>query len=1139
MQLLLNCKVCAPLTRKNLLSRKSMLLCKMLRIFLVAVFLQLAGTVYCQKISVSLKNAPLEKLFRQIEQQSSFRFVYSQEAMQEARPVTIEAINESVENVLRLSFVNQLLTYSFQEKFIIIKVENKKKENLPVAEIKGRVVNENGEPVIGATIIVKNSKVATATDQNGEFNIASVNLNAVLVITSIGYQAREVKITGKTVLEIELKFSTGILDETMIIAYGKTTRRFSTGSVSKISSEEISRQSVSNPLAILQGRVPGLTVSATSGLPGASINVQIRGQNSLNSDPSASIFQKDNPLFIIDGVPFAPQNNNINQFPSVLSPGNNILLNNPYGGVSPFSTINPENIESIEVLRDADATAIYGSRGANGVILITTKKGKPGKTNFACKYYRGETYVPHTMAMMNTKEYFDMRHEAFNNDRIVPNTILYDQGYAPDLLIYDSVRYTDWKKYFIGNSSHQTDINASLSGGSNSTQFIIESGFHDESYILPGDFSYQRATVGFNISHTSPDKRFSLDFSGNYAYDENKSSGTPNLLSAFSMEPNYPDLLDENGNIIWTYKEANLGGIYGIANPMSFLMKTYRLSNYNLISHLQLEYNFFHDLRLRSNFGYNSVNSQEYSGNPAASQNPLFTRNASASFGAVKLSSWIIEPQLEYIKTMKEAKLNIIIGATFQENTNSSTSISGSGYTNDALIFSVSGAPNKTASDASTQYKYNALFGRLNYVFQSRYIIDINGRRDGSSRFGPGKQFGNFGSLGLAWIFSAITPIKEKFSWLSYGKIRGSYGTTGNDNVGDYQYIARWAPTNYTYEGSLGYLPQNLFNEQFSWAVTKKLEAGIDLGFFRNRLLFTVVWYKNRSGNQLVYYPLPSQTGFGGVTKNWSALVQNNGVEIQLNYSVDFTKKISWNTSFNITLPNNKLLSFPGIETSGYATRYIIGKSLSVLNKFRYYGVNDTTGIFQFLTSKGTVTNTPVNISGANFNDVQAIGNLDPRFYGGWSNTIKLNGFRVDILIEFKKQLGVNYLSQVYGGTIPGWQFNQPRALLNRWKKPGDKAEFQKFTSQYNDIAVAGLQYFSQSSGVYSDASYVRFKSVSVSYNLKSKYLHKVRLRDCSINIRAENLFTITGYKGNDPETQNFYGVPPLTTIAAGLQFSF
>lgn len=1107
---------------------------------IIAFFTALAPT-YSQKINLSLTNASLEKTFKEIRKQTGYSFVYTRDQINKANPVSINVKEASLNQVLEICFNGQPLTFKVENKYIIVKdrVQINSPPSTDYLNVAGKVINEKNEPVIGATITVKQSGIATATDEGGRFTLSNLKTDDVLAITSIGYLQADIPLNGKANLVIQLQTYVSRLDETIIIAYGETTRRFSTGSVTKVSSDEISKQPVSNPLAALQGRVPGLVVTSTSGLPGSSFNVQIRGQNSLSSDPSASIFQRDNPLFIIDGVPFAPQNNNINQFASVLSPGNNILLNNSYGGVSPFNTINPEDIESIEILRDADATAIYGSRGANGVILITTKKGKPGKTTFACKLSSGENRVAHTMPMMNTQEYFEMRREAFKNDGIVPNAVLYDPGYAPDLLIYDSIRDRDWKKYFIGNTAHQTDVNASLSGGSSNTTFLLQSGYHDETYIFPGDFEYRRMSVGFNISHTSTDKKLSMELSGNYSYDKNKTSGTPSLLSAFSMEPNYPDLLDKDGNIVWDYKGANLGGIYGIANPMSLLMKTYSVSNYNLISHLQLEYKVFNNLKLRSSFGYNSVNSQEYSGNPASSQNPLFTRNASADFGSVKLSSWIIEPQLEYTKSMRSARLNVLLGGTFQQNSNSSTSISGSGYSSDALLFSISGAPNKTASDASNQYKYAALFGRINYVLKSRYIIDINGRRDGSSRFGKGKQFGNFGSLAAGWIFSETAFLKKKFSCLSYGKIRGSLGTTGSDNIGDYQYISRWAPTNYNYQGSIGYLPQNLFNQQFSWATTKKFEGGIDLGFLQNKLLVTALWYQNRSGNQLVYYPLPNQTGFAGVTQNWSALVQNRGIEFQLNYSISVTKDFNWNTNFNITIPHNQLLSFPGLETSGYATKYIVGKPLSVLNKFKYYGINDTTGIFQFLTANGKISYEPTNINGAKLNDIQVIGDLDPSFYGGWSNTLKFHGFQIDVFVEFKKQLGVNYLSQVYGGTVPGWQSNQPRELLNRWTKPGDKAEFQKFTSQYNNTAVAGLQYFSQSSGVYSDASYIRLKNVSISYDFKKKALQKIKLQNCRIYVNAENLFTITSYKGNDPETQNFYGIPPLRRIATGLQFSF
>lgn len=934
-----------------------------------------ATDCYSQTITLSLKKVSLEKTFKEIRKQTGYSFVYTREQINKSNPVSINIKDASINDALDICFANQPLTFIIEDKHIIVK-DKPDETNSPLAragiDITGKVINEQNEPVVGATVAVEGTAMAMATDSKGEFGFSNLKVNDVLHISSIGYHSIEIPIDGRTYVVITLQTSVATLDETIIKGYYTTTKRLNTGSVSKVTAEEIATQPVSNPLAALQGRVPGLVVTSTSGLPGSSINIQIRGQNSLNPDPYNSLSPKDNPLFIIDGVPYAPQNNNINQLRSIASPGLNIKLNNSYGGISPFSTMNPADIESVEILRDADATAIYGSRGANGVVLITTKKGKMGKSKFRMSANSGVSSVAHTLPMMNTKQYLEIRREAFANDGVIPtsNNPSNFRTYAPDLLIYDTSKYTDWKKFFIGNSSHTTNINTSLSGGSENTQFLLGAGYYHETYIYPGDFAYDRASVNSNLHHNSVNKKLSIDFSSNYSFDKNNSSGSPNLLAAYSLDPNFPNLLDENGNLLWSYKGARYG--VSIVNPLSYLKKKYSVTNFNLISHLQVGYKIFPDLEIRASLGYNYLNSLEYSGDPAISQDPAaFHRIASADFGTNDIHNWIIEPQAEYNKLFGKSKINILLGETIEQDINSSTLIDASGYSNDMLITSISGAPDKTVSDGYSQYKYNAIFGRVNYMFAQRYIINLTGRRDGSSRFGPGKQFGNFGSVGAAWIFSEENFIKSNLPFLSYGKLRGSYGTTGSDAIGDYQYISRWQPTAYYYQGSLGYLSQNLFNPDFSWAVTKKAEGGIELGFLKDRILLSAIYYRNRSGNQLVFYQLPSQTGFLNVTENSPATVQNSGWEFTITSSNFKSKRFKWNTSFNLTIPRNKLLSFPGIESSSYATKYIVGQSLNVIKGFKYTGVNDTTGIFQFLTAKGVPTYSPQNISGKNFNDIQ------------------------------------------------------------------------------------------------------------------------------------------------------------------------
>ena len=1111
---------------------------KLTAIILLTACLTASATGHSQ-ITISEKNVPLEKVFTEIRKQTGFYFFYEVELLKAAKPVTIDVKNASLQETLAECFKDQPLTYTIVNQTVVVKQltakslnEQTTSEPPPPIDVHGKIVNEKGEPVAGVSVQAKGTRIGTNTDANGEFTLKGIDEKSILLFSAVNIETFEIKVNGKTELSIlNAKTKVSPLDEVHVIAYGTTTQRYSVGSQTKVTAEEIAKQPVSNPLATLEGRVPGLVVTQTSGVPGGSFRIQIRGQNSLNPNPNNSVNPMDNPFFIIDGVPFAPQNANVNQFTSLASPGASLYAN-PYGGISPFNSINPDDIESIEVLRDADATSIYGSRGANGVIIITTKSGKAGKAKFDARVWTGESQVTRTMPLMNTQQYLQMRHEAFKNDNITPTV-----ANAKDLLIYDTTSFTDWKKYFLGGTAHVVDASANLSGGTNNTQFLIGAGYHHETYIFPGNFSDSKASINTKWNHNSTDHRLSLNFSANYSYDKNNSSGAPNPLVAFTLPPDYPALLDANGNLNWTYKGVDPGN-----NPIAFLRRPYSAQTYNLLSNFQIGYQILKGITIRSNFGYNTFNEREYQASPGTTFDPNiyganFQTRSSANFGTNDFRTWIIEPQAEYVKVISKGRLDALVGATFQQNTNIFTSINATNYSNDALLGSISAAGSKTAGDGFSIYKYSAIFSRVNYTLNNRYILNVTGRRDGSTRFGPGKQFGNFGSIGGGWIFSEES-FSKKIPVLSYGKLKATYGTVGNDNIGNYQYLSAWSPNStLPFQGSVGYIPQNLFNTDFSWSITKKLEIGLETGFLNNHILTNITWFQSRCGNQLVSYRLPTQTGFTNVTENFPALVQNTGWEIQINSTNIKTKQFSWSTSLNLTIPKNKLISFPGIESSSYYSLYIVGKSLSVLQKYKYIGVNDTTGIYQYVDIHGSRTYTPTGPT-----DFQVIGNQDPQFYGGLRNTINFKGIQLEFLFQFNKQkLAPNYLSQIYSYGPVGGSTNQPSELLSRWQKPGDNVNTEMFTTQAPGTLAgnSSANYFILSSGAYSDASFVRLKTLSISYSFADKDLKKIKATGCNVYLNVQNLFTITSYKGNDPENQNFFALPPLKTIVAGLQFTF
>ncbi|MGF7080445.1 SusC/RagA family TonB-linked outer membrane protein [Mucilaginibacter sp. UYCu711] len=1001
--------------------------------------------------------------------------------------------------------------------------------------ITGIVRNDRNEGLSRVFVMETNTKNNAATDDNGYFKLSLINPTNVLRFSASGYETLDLKVTESKQVSVILTKTENKLDEVQIIAYGTNTQRYNVGSVTKVTAQDIEKQNITNPLAALQGRVPGLVVTASSGLPGSSFQVQIRGQNTLKST-ATGINPQDNPLYIIDGVPFATQNGNVNQFTSITSPGNFSAYNNVYGGSSPFNSLNPSDIESIEVLRDADATAIYGSRGGNGVILITTKRGKAGKTEFNTTIKDGVSFVGNTKPMMSINQYLAMRKEAFANDGLTPNLTDGSPAYAPDLLAFDTTRNKDWRKVFFGNVAHSVNVVTGISGGTQSTQFRISSGFNRDTYIFPGGFSDTRATFSASVHHATPEKKLTLDFSTGYSYDKNNSSGTPNLLLVGTLDPDYPEPLDVNGNLVWNYKGVLLGGSVAATNPYAVLKRSYSLQNTNLNSNLLVAYQLIKGLVIKTSLGYNVYDSKEYSGTPIAAQNPIYNPTSLAKFGNNDYLTWIIEPQLEYSGKISKGAFDILIGSTFQRNSNLKTETDGYGYINDALINSISGASTISASDAYNEYKYAAIFGRVNYRWDNKYLLNLNVRRDGSSRFGPDKQFGTFGSVGAGWLFSEETYVKDNFPLISYGKLRGSYGTTGSDAISDYQYFSRWAPTRYTYNGSLGYAPQNLYNSNLSWASTKKLEFGLELGFLKDAILLNASWFQNRSGKQLITYPLASQTGFQSVYENWNAVVQNTGLEFSVQASLLRSKNFKWTTSFNLTLPKNKLLSFPDLQSSSYSTTYFVGKSLNTVTGYNYAGVNPTTGLFQFIDAAGHLNTDPESPYLGSMYDYIIIGNTDPEFYGGLQNSFIYKNFQLDIFAEFKKQLGINYLAQVYSNP-PGFEQNLPASFVNRWQNKGQQAEIQRVSTQYGDEYTTGSD-FIQSSGAYSDASYIKIRILSFSYQVSTRLLSRLNIHSLRISATGQNLWTISHYKGNDPETQSFYGVPPLKSISLGLNIN-
>jgi TonB-linked SusC/RagA family outer membrane protein len=961
---------------------------------------------------------------------------------------------------------------------------------------------------------VKGSERGTMTGADGSFNLKGVSPGVILLVSYAGFVPKEVRVDKSTEFSLVLTPSNSPLDEVKVIAYGTTTDRLNTGDVTTIKSEDIEKQPVSNPLLALEGRVPGLFITQTTGFPGGGVQVLVQGQNSIGNG--------SDPFYVIDGVPYT----------SELLPNWGTFLgysgvNNSQQSGNPLNYINPADIESISVLKDADATAIYGSRAANGAILITTKKGKAGATKVDFNLQNGWGELTRRLPLLNTSQYLEMRHEAIANDGLTTQPTDYDING-----LWDTTRSTDWQKQLLGSTAQFTQLTGTVSGGNTNTQFLVGGTYNRQTTVFPGDFTDQKASMHFNINNISTDQRFRLQLSGSYLIDDNELPSYDITSTVIDLAPDAPPLYSPNGGLNWA---PNGSGSSSWSNPVSYLYDTYENKTNNLVSNAVLSYAILPNLEIKSSFGYTNLQSNEIVGLPliaTAPENRPFTQR-SARYSDNNIHSWIIEPQLRSVNVIGKGKLEVLVGSTIEQNNSNGSQLLGAGYNSDLVLGDIHSAATVTSfSSTSAVYKYNAGFARINYSLEDKYIIDLTTRRDGSSRFGPANQFHDFGAAGIAWIFSREDLVQKNFSFLSFGKLRSSFGTTGNDQIGDYQFMTLYSPTSVgvAYQGTTGLVPNGLSNPYLQWEETKKLQFGIDLGFLKDRISFNGNYFRNRSSNQLLNYALPNITGFESVTRNFPATVQNSGGELTLTTINIKSKNFNWTTRFNLTIPRNKLLAFPNLSSSSYASNLIIGQPINILKVYHFMGVNPTTGVYQFSDGHGGVTPTPdTNYQAAATTLIKTF----PQFYGGFGNNLRYKEFELDLFFQFTKQKGLNYQ---FGNNPGGPGINQPTYVLKRWQKPGDITGIQRFNSDYSlneEFADATF-----CDAAYLDASYIRLKNMSLSWHLPEAWEKKAHLQNTRLFIQGQNLLTITHYKGLDPETLSSSSLPPLRILTFGLQVS-
>lgn len=1093
---------------------------KIFRRLLMLICLFKAASGYAQQqqqtITLSLKNVPLETALSEIKKQTGISFFYNKEILSKVGKVTVQVDKKDLQTTLAICFKNKPVSPMIVGHIVVLTDPTAKKnaDGSPQLDdvfsqvtVHGFVRNIGGAGLSGASVIVKRTHEGTITKANGEFVLNEVRTNDTLRFSFIGYDAQEVPVATQSEFNIQLQETKNELDAVEVQAYSNTTRRLAIGEISQVNAKDIERQPVENPILALKGIVPGLLITPTSGFSNAPVKVEIRGRNSI--DPSIT----SDPLYVIDGVPLIQANLSSGHLQSSYASGSTGLQQAGYsysGGQSPFAMLNPNDIESITVLKDAAATAMYGSRAGNGVIIITTKKGKPGKTQFNATAGQTINRAIGHYDMLNTSQYLQMRREALKNDGITPSVAT-----APDITLWDTTRNIDWQKQ-IWKSALSSQVRADLSGGSELTTFRISGSYNAEQDVTPiaNQNTNKSANVAFNFSHHSPDQKLSVDVSTIYGHSN---VSQINAGGTSTLAPDVPPIFDKNGNL--NYAAWNAAGLYS-SFPFAGLLQPSEQKTDLLNANIGMGYQIVNGLKLGVTVGYNlSLNNNSVTF-PLASLNPLFPLGY-AFLGDSRTDGWNITPQINYARQLGKGKLTVLLGANLNNTSASGLSTLGYGYTSDELMKSINNASYVLSSQNYSQTKYEDLHGSINYNWEDKYIIEVSGNRDGSSEFGPGRQFGNFGVAGASWIASQENWLKKAMpSWISLIKFKASYGTTGTSPGTAYQYLSQWSNSGsayggtgplYSYNGVVPQVPIHAVNQDYRWETDKELNVSGDLGFLDDRLTLHSAVYRKRCDNQLTTLPTPIFTGFTSVLGNSRANVQNSGVEVTLNARIVDTKQFSWSSALNFGHNENKLLAFPGIQYTPYYNTELIGKSLNTAYLLHYLGIDPQTGQRSYQDRDGNGIIQAGNTRPGGPGDDRSVAiDLSPKFETALTNRFNYKDFSFVFQFSYRKLMAL----LPYTGTPGIFNSNIPlSAVTNHWQKPGDISLNPAFSTAGS---IGGV--FNGSDGAYTDGSYLRLQNLAISYALPNKLARHIGMQGISLMVSMENVFTWTKYPGIDPE---------------------
>ena len=942
--------------------------------------------------------------------------------------------------------------------------------------VKGQVTDKNGDGVIGATVKVKDAQAGTVTDYNGNFSL-NVQKAGTLVVSYIGYLTKEIAFTPGQTLNITIEEDATALDEVVVVGYGVQKKSDVTGSVTSINKDRLSKLPVTNVLQAVQGAAAGVTISQGSSIPGDAPSALVRGRNSINAGTG--------PYIVVDGIPISKSGGSLND-------------------------INPGDIESMEILKDASATAIYGTNGANGVILITTKHGKEGKPSVSYNGYIGFENFAHKMDYCNgaqiTQRYKD--YVAQNPGETMYNDFVKNQNEAE---AQAAGRETDWLYDMVSQTGIIQDHNVTVNGGAEKIKYFISGDYMSQKGVLKG-FNYKRYSLRMNID---ADVTNYLKIATNsYIVSHNRDGGRVNFMMAEAMSP-YGKVYEDDGSycIYPMYTESLF------FNPMRDINQDHERRQWNINLNAYAELNFGNiwkpltGLTYKFNFGYSFVPKRENYYNGAEQNDP----NGYGYIFNAETQSRTVENILTYAKDIKKHHFDITLLYASSRKKYHDNTATGAKFINDELLWhNLGGGGTQTAKSYTDLYKTVSQMGRLNYSYDSRYLFTFTVRRDGSSVFGADNKYGTFPSIALGWNI-ANEKFMEKADWLNNLKLRLSYGKAGNEAIGVYETLAKMSNAALTMDGQSAtalYPSSRMGNSGLGWETTKTFNIGIDFGFLNNRINGNIDFYTSTTTDLLLQRNLPKVSGYSNVYMNMGKTA-NKGLEITINSKNIVTKDFTWGTNLVWSWNKNEIKDLYGDEKSDIGNRWFIGEPISVIYDYEMVGIWQKDEIergdhlnWDPQAQPGDVKLRDVNGDGKiDPNDDKTIqGQTTPKWIGGLTNTFTYKNLSLSIFIQTVQGLKRN--NSLLGTASDEMGRRNSPTEIGYWSESNPSNEFRSLSKTSNRWGY----------GFPCDASFTRIKDVTLSYQFPAQIINALRISALTVYASARNLATFTSWKGWDPE---------------------